>query len=117
MSEAKLRKEIIKYIKKSGYHCRHHTQSITEERGLPDVYACIEGLYIELELKIGNAYKQTAIQKYQQNICEQGGGLYFVIKSIEELKIIIKEARRWKLNIKQNPLNIKERVMKSLKST
>ena len=86
MKESKLRDDMIKWLIDNGHHARRHTQSVTEERGLPDIYAGIFSYYVEIEVKTGSSYKQTAIQKYQQKICEERGCQYWVVESMDELK-------------------------------
>jgi hypothetical protein len=62
----------------------------TPNRGFPDILCCIKGKMIGLEIKtvIG---RQSEYQKEQQRKILAAGGIYWIIRNIQELEIYMQE--------------------------
>ncbi len=72
---------------------RYRRSSDRSAIGTGDVVACIDGEYLEFEIKIGSE-RQSVEQKIHQHRVQEAAGRYFVVKSIDEF-IAIAEGRGW----------------------
>lgn len=58
-------------------------------RGLPDCVAIIAGRYIGIEFK-SDIGRQSEDQKFFEERCKASGGLYFLIRSIDDMERLVK---------------------------
>lgn len=58
------------------------------ERGLPDIVACMHGLFVAIEVKAGKD-KQSSWQQARQFEIEKSNGLYFVVRETNDIARII----------------------------
>lgn len=87
MTEGKIQSPIIKYLSKFGYTFK----VITANRdGIPDVITCINGQFIAFEIKAGKN-NPTALQEWNRREIISNGGSSFVVRSLNEVKEIIKK--------------------------
>lgn len=61
-----------------GVHRRGNT-----EKGLPDIFACIRGRFVGIEVKAGKD-RMSVEQKMRKAEIERAGGLYFEARSTDE---------------------------------
>jgi hypothetical protein len=68
-----------------------HTQGYIKnaKRGMPDIIVCANGRFVGLEVKREGNY-QTEVQKLAQEQIEGSGGLYFVVRSVDDAKKALK---------------------------
>ena len=59
------------------------------KRGLPDIVCCISGRFLALEIKTDKG-KQSEFQKAAQTAIEKSGGLYSIVRSVDDVEKIIK---------------------------
>ena len=57
--------------------------------GTPDIIVCFNGNFIALEVKTSKG-KQSDPQMESQLHIEQSGGEYYIVRSLDEVKLIIK---------------------------
>lgn len=60
-----------------------------ETIGRADIFSCLEGYYIEIEIK-KPGYKQSEAQKRRQEVVRQAKGEYWVVESLEYTKTSVK---------------------------
>lgn len=103
MKETQIVKAILDYLKlKKIFHWRNNSGSfITKHKdgsagyysfgqaGSPDIFAVIEGKIYGFEVK-NEKNKQTENQTRWQNEFQNNGGIYAVVRSIDDVKKIIK---------------------------
>jgi hypothetical protein len=53
------------------------------QRGTADISACVNGLSLKVEVKIGRD-RQSEVQKAYQKSIEKAGGFYFIAKTFQE---------------------------------
>jgi hypothetical protein len=58
--------------------------------GFPDLLLCIQGKFIGIELK-SDIGRQSDVQKICQQRIENSCGLYYIVRSINELKQIVEK--------------------------
>lgn len=81
MKESDLQRKIIKAIEKKGGYV---FKVITANRaGIPDVIACIDGLFYAIEVKMPKG-RVSAIQDYNLDKITQAGGKAIVARSVED---------------------------------
>ena len=96
MKESDTQKAIIEYLKiKRIFHYRQNSGAFMTKsggfmrassvNGLPDIVAIKDGIYIGLEVKTPKG-KQQESQKHIQNEITKAGGLYFVVKSLDDVR-------------------------------
>ena len=98
ISEKHIQKAILDYLAyKKILHYRQNSGAFKTESGgymrtasvsgLPDIVAIKDGLYIGLEVKTATG-KQSKEQKAIQDRITVAGGLYFIVRSVDDVKKI-----------------------------
>ena len=88
MNEQTIQKKIIKHLESIGAYVIKIV--VAQRSGIPDLICCYRGKFIALEVK-SETGKVSALQTYNiQKIKEQDGHAY-VVRSVEEVKDIIKQ--------------------------
>ncbi len=59
--------------------------------GSPDIIAVIHGIYVGIECKMGSG-RQTPLQKTFQEKLEKAEGIYWLVRSVDELEKLLKDA-------------------------
>lgn len=101
MKESDIQKAVIEYLKiKHIFHYRQNSGAFmtksggfmraTSVNGLPDIVAIKDGIYVGLEVKTEKG-KQSEAQKHIQNEVTKAGGLYFVVRSVDDVKVIFEK--------------------------
>lgn len=80
--ESRRSREIIKALKAEGIWSFKVHGGAMMMSGLPDIVACVDGLFVGLETKLET--KQTEIQKFRQEEIQQAGGFYFIVHTKRE---------------------------------
>jgi Holliday junction resolvase len=62
---------------------------MANERGCPDIVACVNGRFVGMEVK-AEAGHPTPLQLAQMERIRVAGGRAYVVKSLDEVKHIIK---------------------------
>ncbi len=92
MRESKLQDKCIEYLKNQGiYHINIHGSG-WGSKGSPDLIACIDGLFVAFELKVGTNTLEPAQRVHKRRI-ERSGGLHYCPRTLKEFEDIIKEKR------------------------
>ena len=98
ISEKHIQKAILDYLAfKKIFHYRQNSGAFKTESGgymrtasvsgLPDIVAIKDGIYIGLEVKTATGI-QSKEQREIQNRVTEAGGLYFVVRSVDDVKKI-----------------------------
>ena len=83
MSEAKLQKKILDYLKAEGYYTVKTI--VSNKKGVPDIIACSPtGKFLAIEVKYGNN-KPTKLQEYNIQQIKERGGKALVCWSLDTL--------------------------------
>ncbi len=53
------------------------------EKGLPDIWCCMDGQFVVIEVKAGKD-RQSEEQKHRQFEIERAGGVYLIVRSKDE---------------------------------
>ena len=89
-SEAEIMKEIRRFLSKSGIYWSNLPAGMPGHRkGDPDMIACIKGRYVAMEGKKRTG-RQSARQKEVERLIKDSGGIYAIVKSIDDVKDIIR---------------------------
>ena len=92
-SEAEIMHDIRRYLTKSGYYWSNLPAGVTGHRqGDPDMVACIEGRYVALEGKTAVG-RQSPRQKEVERLVTEAGGIYAVVRSVEDVVKLICQIR------------------------
>lgn len=87
MSEAQIQNKIIKYLNGLGAYT---VKTISTNRsGTPDVICCLEGKFIAFEVKTQKG-RVSELQKHHIEEINNRGGLAAVVRSVEEVKEMVK---------------------------
>lgn len=96
--ESKLSTKILNELRKGGVFCFKVHGSETMMAGLPDIVACVDGLFVGLETKMPESRGNTSpVQKLRHAQIEKAGGSAFVVCSVREaldLVTMIRATRR-----------------------
>ena len=94
MTEAQVTKECCKYLKKKGiWYARYnagHSGYVKTRKGLPDHVVCHNGRFIGLEFKSSVGKLRPEQEDVGQEI-KDAGGVYLVVRSVEDLKKGLKQ--------------------------
>lgn len=86
MLEKNIQKKILQYLKSIGAYAVK--TMITSKNGVPDVLVCYQSKFIGFEIKQPNE-KATVLQDYNLSLIQKAGGLGFVVRDVEEVKLIL----------------------------
>lgn len=80
MKESKFQTLVLDYIEERGGWCfTSHGGSMYQVAGLPDVIGTYKGVFLGLELKVGN-YQATQLQKSKLNAIQEAGGVGMILR-------------------------------------
>ena len=85
MDEATVKRNARSFLKSRSIFFMDIQGSRFTTNGVPDIIAVIDGRFIGLEFKTYRG-KQSEDQKIFQKRLEAAGGLYFIIRSVADLK-------------------------------
>ncbi len=98
MAESAISRAILRWLRSEGFWATKVHGDPMQERGVPDILACINGRFLACETKEDEDEKPSTIQLYQlRKICE-AGGVAIVPTELDAVKQavrgILKETRR-----------------------
>lgn len=88
--EKKLQDKVIRYLKGRGIYYLNLYGDGMSGKGKPDIIACINGLFVAFELKVGSNDMQDD-QKIHKLRIERSGGLHFAPYTLEEFIKIVED--------------------------
>lgn len=91
MNEAQIQSKIIKYL--NGIGAYSVKTVATNRKGCPDVLVCLNGKFVGLEIKTDKGII-SPLQKHNLELIEKSGGTGAVIRSVEDVKKILKEMEK-----------------------
>lgn len=83
--EGRLKREIKAYLNSRGIYWAIIPEGAYGKSGDPDIIACYKGMFVGLEAKTYEGY-QSNIQKVRQREIEDSGGVYAIVRSVEEVE-------------------------------
>ncbi len=87
--ESSIMREIRYYLTQEGYYWSNLPAGVVGHRqGDPDMVACIRGRYVALEGKTETG-RQSPRQKEVERLIHQSGGIYAVVRSVEDVRHIV----------------------------
>lgn len=84
-AEGRIKKELRQYLTDIGAFWSNVQGGPGSKPGDPDMVVCYKGIYIGIEAKT-DVGKQSDIQRLREKEIHRAGGIYWVIRSVEELK-------------------------------
>lgn len=90
MREKKLQNDCLNYLKSKGIYNLNIFGSGYSGKGAPDIIACINGLFVAFELKVGKNQMQ-ADQKIHRLRIKRSGGLHYSPRALSEFISIVEE--------------------------
>lgn len=88
IKEKKLQDKAVDYLKERGIYCLNLYGDGRSGKGKPDVIACINGLFVAFELKVG-ANDMQADQMIHKIRIERSKGLHYTPYTIDEFIDIV----------------------------
>jgi Holliday junction resolvase len=88
LSEKTLQRQILEYLK-TVCGCWCIKTVVTNERGVPDILVCYHGRFLALEVKSMEG-RPSILQLAQMRRINSAGGVAYVVKSLEDVKHIVK---------------------------
>lgn len=88
MRESNLQTKVMRYLHSKGLYARKIHDTYLS--GFPDVICVIMGKAVFFELKSDKG-KLSKIQEVEMEKIEKAGGLFFVIRSMQELKLALEK--------------------------
>lgn len=92
MSESRLQKSCIEYLKEQDIYCINIHGGGWGAKGVPDLIACIDCEFVAFELKVGNNDLSPAQRIHRDRII-RSGGLHFSPRTLDEFIQIVNEVR------------------------
>ena len=91
-AESQLSRKIMNALRAKGIFCFKVHGSALMMAGLPDIIACVEGLFIGLETKMPDKRNNTSVrQKYVHDLVTASGGQVAVVCSPKEALQVIRD--------------------------
>jgi len=97
MNEKNVQDAILKYCKKlqdSGkpiFYERRQSGGYNYKKGIPDVYAVVNGVHIEIEVKDVGGHQSTMQEKFEDRCKRQFNMLYICADNVEDVKKLIEK--------------------------
>lgn len=92
--EARISRAILDALKAAGIFSFKVHGGPNQMAGLPDILACVEGIFVGLEVKTPDKRKNTSVrQDYVHGLIEQSGGVTEVVCSVPEAMEIVYRIR------------------------
>lgn len=88
ISEARIKADIRRFLTESGAFWSNVQGGRGSKPGDPDMVVCYKGRYIGLEAKTETGV-QSSIQKVRESEIKEAGGLYAVVRSVEDVKAVL----------------------------
>lgn len=88
--EGRLKGDIRRFLTDSGAFWSNVQGGPGSKPGDPDIVVCYKGLYIGLEAKSSDG-RQSPIQKVREKEILASGGIYKIVRSVEDVKEILRE--------------------------
>lgn len=92
--ESGLSRRIIRALEAEGIFCFKVHGGAYMMAGLPDIIACVDGLFIGLEVKNPDGKSPTPIQLFIHKKIQASGGQAWVVRSVEEAMGIVNSQRK-----------------------
>jgi hypothetical protein len=97
MPEKHLVSKILKWCKQQGIYARKIHGSQFQHRGLPDIHCIVDGKAIWFEVKTATG-KPSEVQLAELNQIRRAGGHGYVIRSLLEVQLIIRQFQETETN-------------------
>lgn len=92
--ESKISGRILDTLRAEGIFCFKVHGSALMMAGLPDIIACVDGMFVALETKVPEKRSNTTpIQKRVQSLIRQAGGVSEVVCGVSEAMVVIRRVR------------------------
>jgi len=89
LPEKQVENEIKRYLDNIGaYHIKTLGGSVPA--GTPDILACVNGVFVAIEVKKPKGGVVSALQKSKLKKIRKAGGVSMVAKSVEEVKEVLR---------------------------
>lgn len=85
--EARIKTEIRKYLSSQGIFWSSVQNGFGAKPGDPDIIICLDGRFVAIEVKTPEG-RQSDIQKQREKEIRDSGGAYFVVRSLDEVKML-----------------------------
>ena len=86
--EAELKKDIKSYLDSIGAYWCMIKGGAHSKPGDPDMIACVDGRFIGIEAKTYDG-AQSPIQKLRQRQIESAGGMYILVRSVDDVRQVM----------------------------
>ena len=83
MTEQQLQRKITQWLKSKEIY--HFKVISANKKGVPDVIACVDGLFVAIEVKLPSG-RVSELQDYNIEQITGSGGLAFVARSLDYVK-------------------------------
>ena len=91
--ETKLMRQILSALRKRGVYARRIAGSNYQHVGLPDIWCCVDGKLICLEVKTETG-RLSKIQKLEIERIRRAGGIAEVVRSVDQAIGLVEVKRR-----------------------
>lgn len=92
MTEKTIENQIKRYLDRlSVWYMKVHG-SMYQKAGVPDIIACVDGVFVGIEIKRPGG-KVSALQQFQIDEINRNGGYAFVAYSVEDVRREIEKLR------------------------
>jgi len=92
--ESKITKSIMAYLKKRGVWFFKVAGGPMQQRGVPDLVCCVDGLFVAMEVKRPGVGRLTDLQALTIERIRDAGGVAEVVTSVDEAAAVIEEVDR-----------------------
>ena len=98
MAESAVSRSILRWLRGEGFWATKVHGDPMQERGVPDILACIDGRFLAIESKDDEDIDAEPLQLYQHQKIREARGVAIVVSSRVEVELavaeILKETRR-----------------------
>lgn len=103
--EARISGDILDELKKNQVFAFKVHGSALMMNGLPDIIACVDGMFVALETKVPEKRSNTSMrQRYVHGLIHDAGGIAVVVCGVKEAMAVINEVRQGLSNAPKHPM-------------
>ena len=84
--EGKIKKKVTELLRNHGIWYFFPGNNGFGKSGIPDIIAIVGGRFVGIECKADPTKKPTELQKWCGEEIKEAGGLWFLIRSVEDLR-------------------------------
>lgn len=87
-NETAIKDGIVRWLRQRGYWVVKTHGEAMQQRGIPDLIACVRGRFVAFEVKDPESGEPSPLQTYELAAIIRAGGVAWVVQTLDDAKIV-----------------------------